>query len=550
MASTKILGYTQLTAPVGTEAVVVADSASTNKYVIISDLIKKWFSTVDADGNNLTMGAGIIDFGPTPATGGVIKISINDRIGWRNVANTNNHQIGFDGSDDFIINIDAVTEYSFSATEADFNGNGIRNGLFFESSSADAALSGTIRLGNGDGIAFRNNANTGQFWVYADTNDALYFELPIELNGRELQLDGSGTSLHAFAGNMIIDVPTTKNFSFEIASVVEMTLNATDLDLLANNVRNFGFIESNATNPATVGEIRLGDNSFIAFRNGSNTANHFLEFTGSEVHWTGDDSQDEEMYFTMDRKSTSAGGGIGSIIWNDSTSTTSGLGGTNYAYIQAINQSWTNGSVQGSLAFLAAYNNNTTTFLSFNTNQDNKIDIFKETKFNNNLLSGVNYIQNNGANAAALGFIRMSSSSTIQWRNNGNTANIGIQLLGSDAIGIGTDLDVLGNDVNNIQNLIHDHSNSGTDIDFTEDELQSISIAANTTFTCTTYAIGKSKTLRITTDATLRTLTFPATWKFVGAKPADQAASKVGILTITCFTAAEAGAVAAYSVEA
>ena len=53
MVSTKILDYPQLTAPVGTEAVVVADSASTNKYVIITDLVKKWFSQVDADGNNL-----------------------------------------------------------------------------------------------------------------------------------------------------------------------------------------------------------------------------------------------------------------------------------------------------------------------------------------------------------------------------------------------------------------------------------------------------------------------------------------------------------------
>ena len=53
MVSTPILGYTQLTAPVGTEAVVVADSASTNKYVIITDLIKKWFGQVDANGNNL-----------------------------------------------------------------------------------------------------------------------------------------------------------------------------------------------------------------------------------------------------------------------------------------------------------------------------------------------------------------------------------------------------------------------------------------------------------------------------------------------------------------
>ena len=62
-------------------------------------------------------------------------------------------------------------------------------------------------------------------------------------------------------------------------------------------------------------------------------------------------------------------------------------------------------------------------------------------------------------------------------------------------------------------------------------------------------AIGRSKTIKITTDATLRTLTFPA-WKFVGALPTDQAASKVGILTITSFGTTDADCVAAYAVEA
>ena len=109
-------------------------------------------------------------------------------------------------------------------------------------------------------------------------------------------------------------------------------------------------------------------------------------------------------------------------------------------------------------------------------------------------------------------------------------------------------VDLGGQDLDNIQNLIHDQSVSGTDIDFSEDEVQTISISTNTTFTTANRATGKSKTLKITTDATLRTLTFPA-WKFVGAKPADQAASKIGILTLTCFGTADTDIVAAYAVE-
>jgi hypothetical protein len=108
--------------------------------------------------------------------------------------------------------------------------------------------------------------------------------------------------------------------------------------------------------------------------------------------------------------------------------------------------------------------------------------------------------------------------------------------------------DMGGNDVNNIQNLIHDTSTTNTVLDFNDDQVQTISISANTTFTTSNRAIGRSKTIKITTDATLRTLTFPA-WKFVGAKPADQAASKIGILTITAFGSADTDCVAAYAVE-
>nr|UVF62627.1 hypothetical protein [Yangshan Harbor Nitrososphaeria virus] len=109
-------------------------------------------------------------------------------------------------------------------------------------------------------------------------------------------------------------------------------------------------------------------------------------------------------------------------------------------------------------------------------------------------------------------------------------------------------LDVAGNNIDNIQNLIHDISTTTTALDFSGDQLQTISISANTTFTTSNRATGKTKTIKITTDGSTRTLTFPA-WKFVGTKPTDQAASKVGILTVTCFGTADTDIVAAYAVE-
>ena len=97
--------------------------------------------------------------------------------------------------------------------------------------------------------------------------------------------------------------------------------------------------------------------------------------------------------------------------------------------------------------------------------------------------------------------------------------------------------------------LITAPSVTTTSLDFGSDQLQTISISANTTFTTTGLAAGKSKTIKITTDATLRNLTFPA-WIFVGTKPTNQAASKIGILTLTSFGTTDANCVAAYAVEA
>ena len=92
---------------------------------------------------------------------------------------------------------------------------------------------------------------------------------------------------------------------------------------------------------------------------------------------------------------------------------------------------------------------------------------------------------------------------------------------------------------------------SGVDFDFdSTDAIQTLSIDANTTFTGSNYAAGKSITLFITTDGTLRTLAFPSGWIFQGTKPTDQAASKVGTLTLLCASTSEASVRCAYAVEA
>ncbi len=172
-----------------------------------------------------------------------------------------------------------------------------------------------------------------------------------------------------------------------------------------------------------------------------------------------------------------------------------------------------------------------------------------------------------GADGAASSFTA-TSSDTLENKTI-NTSDNTITVASADVTGLSTSLglkaplaspiftgtvttasvDVAGNNIDNVQNVIHDISTTTTALDFSGDQLQTISISADTTFTTSNLAVGKTKTIKITTDGTLRTLTFPA-WKFIGVEPADQAASKIGILTLTSFGTTDADCVAAYAVEA
>ena len=78
---------------------------------------------------------------------------------------------------------------------------------------------------------------------------------------------------------------------------------------------------------------------------------------------------------------------------------------------------------------------------------------------------------------------------------------------------------------------------------------RTISLTGNLELTTSNRASGRSVTLRLIADASTRTLTFPAGWKFMGTKPADIAASKVGMLTVLFFGTADTDAVAAWGVE-
>lgn len=60
---------------------------------------------------------------------------------------------------------------------------------------------------------------------------------------------------------------------------------------------------------------------------------------------------------------------------------------------------------------------------------------------------------------------------------------------------------------------------------------------------------GRSVTVRVINGSTLRSLSFPTDWRFVGTKPASIDPDKLGILTVTSFGTTNADCVAAWAVE-
>lgn len=88
-----------------------------------------------------------------------------------------------------------------------------------------------------------------------------------------------------------------------------------------------------------------------------------------------------------------------------------------------------------------------------------------------------------------------------------------------------------------------------TNIDMDTDGFQTVTLTGDITFTTSNRAAGRSKTIRIVGDSSLRTFTFPS-WTFIGAAaPASLEANKDAVLTITAFGTADTDIIAAYAVE-
>lgn len=89
-------------------------------------------------------------------------------------------------------------------------------------------------------------------------------------------------------------------------------------------------------------------------------------------------------------------------------------------------------------------------------------------------------------------------------------------------------------------------------LDFNPEDLprKTLALTGDVQFITTNLSPGCALSLRITCDATLRTLTFPVGWSFLGAAaPASLAANKVGVLSLTSYGTTDAEIIATYGVD-
>jgi hypothetical protein len=76
---------------------------------------------------------------------------------------------------------------------------------------------------------------------------------------------------------------------------------------------------------------------------------------------------------------------------------------------------------------------------------------------------------------------------------------------------------------------------------------ETITLTGDVSFSTSNLAAGKNRVLRILGDGSIRNLTFPATWNFVGGRPSTISASGISLLFLFSFSTTDANVVAAYS---
>jgi hypothetical protein len=147
--------------------------------------------------------------------------------------------------DNYLYEIAGTLEYDFDATRADFNANNLINVGYIATDNAKLPTDGEVRLGNTDKITFRNFADNFSHEITTDSGQQLLIQTP--LNGLIKLRYNATDRLEVGALNTTLNAPTGSDVDLNINGVPEYEFSATTADFNGNNMTGVGDITLNDT---------------------------------------------------------------------------------------------------------------------------------------------------------------------------------------------------------------------------------------------------------------------------------------------------------------
>lgn len=241
-----------------------------------------------------------------------------------------------------------------------------------------------------------------------------------------IQFRTTGTSiLETGNGEMQFDVDAGDYFEFRVDDISEYTFSSTEVDLLANNIRNAGFMESNATNPASAGTVRLGNTETVAWRNAGNTEDFGISLDASNYITADIDLRLHKTSLTTlelyNESSPSNGSNIGNIdFYCDDSNNDKQHHVRLSAYVEersTINEG-------GGFRIQIMDTGTLTTYMQFRAGDQDDIDFLKPINMNNQYLENFSRLESNAGTPSTTGALRFGNNEFIGWRNQPNNNNV------------------------------------------------------------------------------------------------------------------------------
>jgi len=401
-------------------ALVMADISDLSASTIVRNNQSNTYTisgTQNFGGSTLSNIASVISNSSNIASVGFVRMNVSDIIAWRNAANTQDNSIAFSNN---------IFGISFDGSNLTKFGN------IYMSMGTNPSATGYIRLPNSQAIAWRNAANSGDITITTNSSDNIVLDTSRTTLFGTFSTTSANPSTVGFIrfGNSQIGVAwrnsaNTNNhyirfnndiFEFKFDNTSEYTLSASEADWLGNNLRNVGFLESNATNPSATGIIRLGNNEGINWRNNANTtdlslvvtASDILQFNGTTISLAGHTHPESDITNLVSDLA-------GKQPLDTDLTTIAGLTPTNDDIMQFKAGAWSNRTIAQLKVDLALVKANLPNTIVYNDQDNTYVAGFKQIFTSNGTTAAVNFpTQSTSPSSRAIGDIWHSGSGTLK----------------------------------------------------------------------------------------------------------------------------------------